>query len=114
MFNYHNYKYYKNPWYLSNQSNQYDNINKHVSIHSREQNIKKENDFNRENNSNTKNIDSSQIDNLNNISNEALFDIFGLKIYFDDLLLVCVLLFLYQEKIQDEYLYIALILLLLS
>ena len=47
-------------------------------------------------------------------SEEALFEIFGLKIYFDDLLLICIIFFLYQEGIQDEYLFIALILLLLS
>ena len=45
---------------------------------------------------------------------EVLFEIFGLKIYFDDLLLLCILFFLYQEGIQDEYLFIALMLLLLS
>ena len=44
----------------------------------------------------------------------AMFEIFGLKIYFDDLLIICILLFLYQEGIQDEFLFLALILLLLS
>lgn len=47
-------------------------------------------------------------------TNEVLFEIFGLKIYFDDVLIICILLFLYQEGIQDEYLFISLILLLLS
>ncbi len=47
-------------------------------------------------------------------SNDVLFEFFGLKIYMDDLLIICVLLFLYQEGIQDEYLFISLILLLLS
>ncbi len=47
-------------------------------------------------------------------ASEAIIEIFGLKIYFDDLLIICILLFLYQEGIHDEYLFIALILLLLS
>ena len=47
-------------------------------------------------------------------SNESLFEIFGFHIYFDDLLIILLLLFLYQEGIKDEYLFIALILLLLS
>lgn len=55
---------------------------------------------------------------LNNIfeinTDEVLFEIFGLKIYFDDVLLICILLFLYEEGIQDNCLFIALILLLLS
>lgn len=55
---------------------------------------------------------------LNNLfqinQDEVLFEIFGLKIYFDDLLIICILLFLYQEGINDKYLFISLILLLLS
>lgn len=47
-------------------------------------------------------------------NDDVLFEILGLKIYFDDVLIICILLFLYQEGIQDEYLFIALILLLLS
>ena len=47
-------------------------------------------------------------------TNEVVFEIFGVKIYFDDLLLILILLFLYQEGIQDEYLFISLILLLLN
>ena len=40
---------------------------------------------------------------------DVLFEIFGIKIYFDDFLLICILIFLYQEGIDDEYLFIALI-----
>lgn len=47
-------------------------------------------------------------------SSEECFEIFGLKLYFDDLLIVAMLFFLYQEDVKDTYLYIALILLLLS
>ena len=43
-----------------------------------------------------------------------LFEILGIKIFFDDILIICILLFLYEEKIEDNLLYIALILLLLS
>lgn len=45
---------------------------------------------------------------------EALFEIFGIKLYFDDILLICLIFFLYNEGVQDQYLFIALILLLLS
>lgn len=55
----------------------------------------------------------------NNIENsqsetEECFEILGLKLHFDDLLIVALLFFLYQEDVKDTYLYIALILLLLS
>lgn len=46
--------------------------------------------------------------------NEQCFEIFGLKLHFDDLLIIGLLFFLYQEDVKDTYLYIALILLLLS
>lgn len=42
------------------------------------------------------------------------FDIFGLKLYFDDILLICMIFFLYNEGVQDQMLFISLILLLLS
>ncbi len=45
---------------------------------------------------------------------EECFDFFGLKLHFDDLLIIALLFFLYQEEVKDPYLYIALILLLLS
>lgn len=50
----------------------------------------------------------------NNNSNDYLFDLFGLKIYTDDVLLVSLIYFLYSEGVKDEGLFIVLILLLLS
>lgn len=45
---------------------------------------------------------------------EPFFYIFGLKLYFDDLLIICILFFLYSEKIQESELFMCLILLLLT
>ena len=42
------------------------------------------------------------------------FEIFGINLHFDDILLICLLLFLYNEGINDQLLFISLILLLLS
>lgn len=47
-------------------------------------------------------------------SSECLFEIFGLKLYIDDVLIMCLLYFLYTEGVQDQELFICLILLLLS
>lgn len=55
------------------------------------------------------NNDSESSDN-----SEYLFEIFGLKLYFDDILIICILLFLYTEEVQDEELFLCLILLLIS
>lgn len=47
-------------------------------------------------------------------NNDVIFEIFGIKLYFDDILLICLIFFLYNEGVKDQYLFIALILLLLS
>ena len=69
------------------------------------------------NNTNNSNNDfNDNFEQNKNISNgfEEFFEIFGLKLYFDDLLIIALLFFLYNEDVKDTYLYIALILLLLS
>lgn len=43
---------------------------------------------------------------------DCLFELFGLKIYTDDILILALLYFLYTEGIKDDYLFIILILLL--
>lgn len=58
------------------------------------------------------NVESRKKDNRQD--EEILFEIFGLKLYYDDILLICLIFFLYQEGVQDQYLFFALVLLLLS
>lgn len=55
---------------------------------------------------------TNRIDKKNN--GTEVFEIFGLKLYFDDILLICLIFFLYNEGVKDQYLFISLILLLLS
>ena len=43
-----------------------------------------------------------------------IFDFFGIKLYFDDILLIVLIYFLYKEEVKDESLFVTLILLLLS
>ena len=47
-------------------------------------------------------------------STSEYFDILGIRLYFDDILILCLLFFLYLEKVDDQLLFIALLLLLLS
>ena len=42
------------------------------------------------------------------------FDLFGIKLYFDDVLILSLLFFLYNEDVKDEGLFLALVLLLIS
>ncbi len=63
---------------------------------------------------------SSDLENKKNNSKEKsgetdyFFELFGLKLYFDDILLICLIFFLYQEGVRDDELFISLVLLLLS
>jgi len=73
--------------------------------------------FSKNNTSNTYNIHSQKKASENAEipeSSEAFFEIFGLKLYFDDILIMCILFFLYTEKVHDDELFICLILLLLT
>lgn len=51
---------------------------------------------------------------FNSSSEQAIFEIFGFKLYLDDLMILCVLFLLYQQDVRDEMLYIILFLLLIS
>lgn len=48
------------------------------------------------------------------LEDRQCFEIMGIKLYFDDILLICLIFFLYLEGVQDEMLFLALVLLLLS
>ena len=47
-------------------------------------------------------------------SQNEFFEIFGIKLFFDDLIIISLLFFLYSEGVNDYYLFITLILLLLT
>ena len=50
----------------------------------------------------------------NSTFENIIIEIFGIKLNFDDVLIICILLFLCNEKTNDTYLILSLILLLLS
>ncbi len=49
-----------------------------------------------------------------NDTETPIFEILGIQLFLDDLIILGLLFFLYQEEVQDELLFLALILLLLS
>ena len=59
------------------------------------------------------------IDNFYNASpfgnnnNNNCFEFFGITLNFDDILIICLLFFLYDEGVKDQLLFMSLILLLL-
>ena len=50
----------------------------------------------------------------NQLSSEYFLEIFGLHLYFDDILILCLLFFLYTEEVKDYELFLCLIFLLIS
>ena len=118
-FFYNNYygNYYNRPYssmqdYLPKST---DNGNYQNSLHN---NSNKYNDTS-SNNPGTLHTESDNLNQKNNSkksdpSSDCFFELFGLKLYFDDILLICLIFFLYQEGVKDDELFISLILLLLS
>ena len=51
---------------------------------------------------------------LNGNTNGPIFEIFGIELYLDDIIILGLLFILYEEGIKDEMLFLALILLLLT
>lgn len=107
----HNVNY--NSTYRSNRNlHNYSNAsNKNTETHYSPNVTRSQNNRDNNNNNRLPCIDSCFEDNY--FSDEC-FEIFGLKLHFDDILIICILFFLYQEDVKDTYLYISLILLLLS
>ncbi len=61
------------------------------------------------------NINLTKNPNINLPPNkDFVLDIFGLKLYFDDVLILSLLFFLYKEDVKDNGLFLALVLLLIS
>ena len=119
-FFYNNYygNYYNRPYpnHLNYYNSSTDDRNRQNIFHnnikynlSKNSNEFEKNDLNKINLDNKKN-NSNKTDNSSNY----FFELFGLKLYFDDILLICLIFFLYQEGVKDDELFISLILLLLS
>ena len=81
-----------------------------VSSNNKDLNFDKKQENSSENYTSEKDSDNKNCDDVCN----EYFEIFGLKLYFDDILLICMIFFLYNEGVQDQMLFISLILLLLS
>lgn len=67
-----------------------------------------------ENNITSKDSDKKNNSKRSNDTDSYFFELFGLKLYFDDILLISLIFFLYEEGVKDDELFISLILLLLS
>ncbi len=101
MFNYPPYKRFYNPSFYNYYRPTYFNTS------SKNDNIEKNSITNLEKTSNTINSNLTEID-------QPVINILNIKLYFDDLIILGLLFFLYQQDVKDEMLYIILFLLLFN
>lgn len=105
MFNFPFYPYHHSRFYNYYPYKQYNSSQKHT---------KKNTVYARNRNDEKKNISLPKNEINNDIKEDFVLNVLGLKLYYDDILLICLIFFLYNEGIQDETLFIILILLLIS
>lgn len=74
----------------------------------------KTSDFQKQTNSQNQFLEKKNLIPPSEDEEKPMFELFGIKLYQDDILLICLIFFLYNEGIKDEFLFFALILLLLS
>jgi len=105
---YYPYRYYNYPSYKNKFSNSYVNIpiNQETKTNS--------NTSSHEYTSSYKPSNSEKCDKKYTFTDNNFFSILGIKLYFDDLIILALLFFLYNEGVKDDGLFICLILLLLS
>lgn len=100
-------RYYYYPYYRKNNYiKKDDDISKYVQ--------NSNNKIYTETETNEQNLNDKNKSSRFNSDEEPFLDILGIKLYLDDLIILCLLFFLYQEGVKDEILFISLILLLLS
>lgn len=76
--------------------------------------VKSEQNNKKDSVANSNKISNTINSNISSSQEQAIFEIFGIKLYLDDLIILGVLFFLYQQDVKDEMLYIILLLLLFS
>lgn len=104
---FYRYPYYRN--YHTYYNNYYNNIRPEVN--NIDTDIKEQSNQEPKKETSSSTRETSFNDSVND---KPLFEIMGIKLYFDDILILCLIFFLYQEGTNDSFLIIALVMLLLS
>ncbi len=80
-----------------------------------ESNTNSQTDYTKKNRSSGFNFNFLNFENIfSNNSDEPVFEIMGIKLYLDDLIILGLLFILYSEGVKDEMLFLALVLLLIG
>lgn len=101
---------FKNTFNSSFNSNSKNNCNNNLRSQSK-------NNFSNTFKNQSKNNSQNKFNNVTNNNSQdylPLFSILGFDLYFDDILLLCIIFFLYNEHVNEPYLFLTLVLLLLN
>lgn len=110
--NYNSYNNYYNPYYNRNFSYPYYS-KKNVQQNSPNKSFAGKSSSSINSNQ-ASSIKVKSVEEENKNEENSFFEILGMKLYFDDILLICLILFLYNEEVKDYSLFLSLILLLMS
>lgn len=111
--------FFRRPYYYYDQSryiNQY-NVQNRANLREQAQthNTSNPQEIRRDQANNTNRSQATSRINQKELAQDDFFiEIFGIKLYFDDILIIALIFFLYNEGVKDNFLFISLILLLLS
>lgn len=98
--------FFRHPMYYNSYRNPYyNNFNRSKVQTQQNTSLQSDSSYNKE---------TRQTQCLPPAQDEQYFDIFGIRLHFDDVLILCLLFFLYEENVSDQLLFISLLLLLLS
>lgn len=116
------YPFFRGPYYYTQNrymNQAYKNMQKREEY--RAKNLEGQTNKNAQNSHNLTNENKSQnraVNVKNNWSSKyeesPIFEIFGIRLFFDDILIISLIFFLYNEGVRDNLLFISLILILLS
>lgn len=109
-----NYPYYNNYMYHQKKSNNFYNNYSKSDHQNNKSSYNSEESFSEEKTEKSKKTNKSNNNFFSFDKDDYIFDLFGLKLYFDDILILSILFFLYKEEVKDYSLFISLLLLLLS
>ncbi len=104
-YNYNYYRYY----------NQFPNANiENKKIEDSKTEISEKEELNKETELKKEKSSITNSRKISDTTEQAIFEIFGIKLYLDDLIIIGVMYFLYQQNVHDEMLYLILFMLLFS
>lgn len=103
--------FFRRPYYYYPQSNAYMNSHYNMANMPNYQTMKQ---IHKEEKKEQINNKKDNADESKRVLDQQVFEIFGIKLYFDDILLIALIFFLYNEGVEDNLLFISLVLLLLS